>query len=796
MSVVLLLLLAAAGVSAVEPVWEPVPIRSREEFLAGLPGGEGEQHPKSITRCPAAPDHVALAIDVAGTWRSTNAGRTWIKNRDHGLYVQYLQSLAVDPRDPDVLFCVAAPPSGQDANFGHCAGLYRSANGGDSWTRVLAVPVPYISRDYLRITRSMLAARPPAPSAPRADIWYACLDGTGIFRSTDGGCSWSLWHATTPKAFYTLALRVDPATSNDLVYVGSTDGLHLYQATSSGVARITLVVPKTYDPPPDSSGNDYEGGITSIHVDDAAQRLWVARRFDKAYRSLHLAPTNAADWEELPLARADGSPWLIPSTSSNDWPATGFAKLLFVHPRDNRCAFLITAQDCFYYEEAHTTSRWRQLPRSAFTNLPSIAPYEKSLRADHTGIAFDPNDSSNLVAYSVATTWRSDNAGRAWYQSSFGFTGYAWTYGRCAACFHPDDSNTVMLLVNDIGPVISTTGWDWFWCATNGGTPAGLWRSAMAGDFAPGWPATPHLTAQMGDYLSFRTVTSRDGGLSWQFPAGTPLLASYRYSYGVRYVDAMTIVAPLLTSTNNGILFARTVYTPYPGRVPPPTLAAAPDYAVLDAATNRMHPLLFAADCSEGFRYVLRGEWLSNAYHWSLVYSNPALTFASLDFSAAFAADPHRPAWFYAAVSNGARILHYNTDLALTSLPPVNALSLYDFSNYLPTQSGMVARNAIDEIEPDPLEPDVIYVGTFAAGLPCVFHVRLKPNGEMCVTDITGTLPQLATRALRADPRRGHLYIGTHAGTFRCTQPVPEPAVSVPLCALLARWLHSLLPGL
>ncbi len=786
------LLGASCSLFAHDTIWQPLAIRSHDEYLAGLPGGEGEQHPKSITRCPAAPERVALAIDVAGTWSSTNAGRSWFKNLDQGLYVQYLQSMAVDPRDPDVLLCVAAPPSGQEPNFGHGAGLYRSTDGGGSWTHVLAVSVPYITRDYLRITRTMLVARPPEPGAPHASVWFACLDGTGIFRSADAGLTWSLWHPAAPKAFYAAALRIEPFTSNELLYVGSTEGLHLYHTTTAGVTRTSLFVPTTYNPPPDGGGNDYEGGITAVHIDDTGQRLWVARRFDKAYRSLHLAPSTTADWEELPLAKADGSAWMIPGTLSNNWPATGFAKLLFVHPTDARTAFLITAQDCFYYEELTGTNRWRQVPASACTNSITISPYRKALRADHTGMAFDHHNPTDIVAYSVATPWRSDSAGRAWQQSNNGFTGYAWTYGRSAARFHPYDSNTVMLLCNDIGPVISTTACAWFWCATNGGTPPGLWRSAMAGDFGWHWPAVPDITAQMGDYLSFRTVVSRDGGVSWHTPGGPPSLASYRYSYAVRHVDANTIVTPILFSTNNGLAFSRMIYTAYPGRVPPPALPVIPDYAVLDAATNRLHPLLFAADCSHGFQYVLRGEWRTNAYYWSLVYSNNVLRFAGLDGTAVFAADPHRPACFYAAISNATHILRCDTDAALTHLPHISQLELYDFTPYLPRQHGMAACNAIDEIEPDPLDADVVYIGTFAAGLPCVFHVRLMPGGALVVTDITGNLPRAGGRALRADPHRGHLYTGTHAGTFRCEHPVPEPVVSVPLCFLLMRVLHAL----
>lgn len=77
-----LLLAVVPARAATNYAWTAVPIKCYTEYTNGFPGGEGEQHPKGIAGSPAAPDHVYLSIDIAGTWRSTNAGRSWIKNLD------------------------------------------------------------------------------------------------------------------------------------------------------------------------------------------------------------------------------------------------------------------------------------------------------------------------------------------------------------------------------------------------------------------------------------------------------------------------------------------------------------------------------------------------------------------------------------------------------------------------------------------------------------------------------------------------------------------------------------------
>jgi hypothetical protein len=86
--------------------WTSLPIRSLEEFNAGAAGGEGEQWLHGFSRCLTQPDYVYAAQDVCGSWRSTDGGTTWKKNRDKGLYLAYSQSIEVDPIDPNRVFIV------------------------------------------------------------------------------------------------------------------------------------------------------------------------------------------------------------------------------------------------------------------------------------------------------------------------------------------------------------------------------------------------------------------------------------------------------------------------------------------------------------------------------------------------------------------------------------------------------------------------------------------------------------------------------------------------------------------
>ena len=122
-----------------------------------------------------------------GVYRSTDAGKTW----SHlGLETtRNIAKLRVDPRDPDVAFVAA---------FGHAhgpnaeRGVYRTTDGGKSWELVL-----HRSEDAGACD---LTIDPFNPRVIYAALWEARRgphymssggEGSGLFRSTDGGDTWT-----------------------------------------------------------------------------------------------------------------------------------------------------------------------------------------------------------------------------------------------------------------------------------------------------------------------------------------------------------------------------------------------------------------------------------------------------------------------------------------------------------------------------------------------------------------------------------------------------------------------------
>ena len=127
-----------------------------------------------------------------GMWKSTDAGATW---QHIGLEDSVkIDSIIVDPANPDL---VIASALGDATNHG--GGVFRSTNGGQSWTNVLKPEGYDGTRDLqfaydepgtmLAATQGTPADRTPGPAAngaPRAAAKPAL-----VFKSSDSGQTWT-----------------------------------------------------------------------------------------------------------------------------------------------------------------------------------------------------------------------------------------------------------------------------------------------------------------------------------------------------------------------------------------------------------------------------------------------------------------------------------------------------------------------------------------------------------------------------------------------------------------------------
>lgn len=153
-----------------------------------------------------------------GIYRTTDGGRTWT----HVLFVDSSTSVvdfASDPADASVVFASLASGGGRGQQ-GPPA-IYRSADEGASWTRVRGEGLPAGAAS----ATIAVAAR---TNEQRVYALAGGRGGGGLYRSDDGGATWS--ETTGRLASAGGHIYVDP-TNPDVVY---TMGTSVYRSTDAG----------------------------------------------------------------------------------------------------------------------------------------------------------------------------------------------------------------------------------------------------------------------------------------------------------------------------------------------------------------------------------------------------------------------------------------------------------------------------------------------------------------------------------------------------------------------------------
>ncbi len=211
-----------------------------------LMGLERTEHIGRIVVHPANPDIVWVAA-LGAAWRSnperglyktTDGGRSWRLVKFISDRAGFID-VAIDPRNPDHLLAaswerVRGPWFLQSGGPG--SGLWRSTDGGETWTQVTGNGLPGTELGRLGIAF--------APGNPRS-IYVrvearAENDSTrsGLYRSNDGGQSWTQMNTTNTRPFYYSQVRVDPRDPERVYFSSfsfSEDGGRTVRGAAVGV---------------------------------------------------------------------------------------------------------------------------------------------------------------------------------------------------------------------------------------------------------------------------------------------------------------------------------------------------------------------------------------------------------------------------------------------------------------------------------------------------------------------------------------------------------------------------------
>ncbi len=183
------------------------------------PGNVGGRT-RALVINPVTPTIMYAAGVAGGVWKTTNGGVSWTPLGDFLANIA-INSLAMSPQDPNVLY--AGTGEGYfngDAIRG--AGIFKSTNGGATWTRLASTT----GLNFHYVNKIVISARHP--------LRVYAATRTGVWRSLDGGGTWR--RVLAPQitgGCLDLAIRTDRDADIVFASCGTFEQATVYRNTSA-----------------------------------------------------------------------------------------------------------------------------------------------------------------------------------------------------------------------------------------------------------------------------------------------------------------------------------------------------------------------------------------------------------------------------------------------------------------------------------------------------------------------------------------------------------------------------------
>ncbi|MEO8514582.1 MAG: hypothetical protein ABI543_13555, partial [Ignavibacteria bacterium] len=173
--------------------------------------------------------------DVGGVFKSDNGGDSWQFISSYATTISglYIQGLAVHPSNNNTIY-IACGTSYRTTD--ESRGVWKTIDGGNTWTHVLQ-NVNFSGNDDIRWGGESIAIDPGNP-----ETVYAGGRESGIYKSTNGGGSWSIVAALNVVTGNISTITIRPGTTGNSaeIWVGSEGNAGVWRSLNGGTSWTQL----------------------------------------------------------------------------------------------------------------------------------------------------------------------------------------------------------------------------------------------------------------------------------------------------------------------------------------------------------------------------------------------------------------------------------------------------------------------------------------------------------------------------------------------------------------------------
>jgi photosystem II stability/assembly factor-like uncharacterized protein len=274
-----------------------------------------------------------------GLYKSTDAGKTWIKifyiNEKTGC-----ADIAVDPSNPEIIYATTWQFRRQPYSFnsgGPGSAIYKTMDGGKTW-KELTKGLP--AKPFGRVALTL------APSAPQNLLAIVESNNTGLYISSDGGENWKQQSATfnvVSRPFYFSTLVIDPKDPKRvyrpaLSFSYSSDGGYSF-VDASGEGGWVHSDHHALWINPNNTNQMYLGTDGGVYVSLDRGATWTFNQNLPVGQFYHVAADNKDPYNVYGGLQDNGS-WFAPSAKpggigNGDWKAIYGGDGFWVTPDPN-----------------------------------------------------------------------------------------------------------------------------------------------------------------------------------------------------------------------------------------------------------------------------------------------------------------------------------------------------------------------------------------------------------------------------------------------------------------------------